>query len=82
MNRIRVGWLKWRTTQGVLFGTPRLKEKLYRRVIKPVMLYDSECWVKIWMQWKWESLDRWVIEMKIWIESNKNENILGRTNKR
>jgi hypothetical protein len=46
-HRIKVGWLKWRQTSGVLCD-PRmplkLKDKFYRTVIRPAMLYGVECW--------------------------------------
>jgi hypothetical protein len=46
-HRIKVGWLKWRQTSGVLCD-PRvpvkLKDKFYRTAIRPVILYGAECW--------------------------------------
>jgi hypothetical protein len=46
-HRIKVGWLKWRQTSGVLCD-PRvpvkLKGKFYRTAIRPDMLYGAECW--------------------------------------
>jgi hypothetical protein len=45
--KIKAGWLKWPQTSGVLCD-PRvplkLKGKFYRTAIRPVMLYDAECW--------------------------------------
>jgi hypothetical protein len=45
-HRIKADWLKWRQTSGVLCD-PRvplkLKGKLYRTTIRPVMLYGAEC---------------------------------------
>jgi hypothetical protein len=46
-HRIKTGWLKWHQVSGVLCD-PRvplkLKDKLYRTVIRPTMLYGAECW--------------------------------------
>jgi hypothetical protein len=46
-HRIKDGWLKWRQASGVLCD-PRvplkLKDKFYRTAIRPVMLYEAECW--------------------------------------
>jgi hypothetical protein len=46
-HRIKAGWLKWRQTSGVLCD-PRvllkLKDKFYRTVIRPTILYGAECW--------------------------------------
>jgi hypothetical protein len=46
-HRIKAGWLKWHQASGVLCD-PRvplkLKDKFYRTVIRPAMLYGAECW--------------------------------------
>jgi hypothetical protein len=46
-HRIKVDWLKWRQASGVLCD-PRvplkLKDKFYRTVIRPAMLYGAEYW--------------------------------------
>jgi hypothetical protein len=46
-HRIKADWLKWRQASGVLCD-PRvpvkLKDKFYRTVIRPAMLYGAECW--------------------------------------
>jgi hypothetical protein len=46
-HRIKADWLKWHQASGVLCD-PRvplkLKDKFYRSVIRPVMLYGAECW--------------------------------------
>jgi hypothetical protein len=46
-HRIKAGRLKWRQASGVLCD-PRvplkLKDKFYRAVIRPAMLYRAECW--------------------------------------
>jgi hypothetical protein len=46
-HRIKVGWLKGRQASDVL-SDPRvplkLKDKFYRTAIRPVMLYEAECW--------------------------------------
>lgn len=46
-HRIKAGWLKWRQATGVLCDRKipmKLKGKFYRTVIRPAMLYGSECW--------------------------------------
>ena len=43
-HKIQVGWLKWRRTTWVLCGHNILlwlKEKFYRTVVRPALLYDS-----------------------------------------
>jgi hypothetical protein len=46
-HRIKSGWLKWRHASDVLCD-PRvplkLKDKFYRIMIRPAMLYGAECW--------------------------------------
>jgi Reverse transcriptase (RNA-dependent DNA polymerase) len=44
---IRARWIKWRQTSGVLCDKKvpnKLKDKFYRTVIRPAMLYGVECW--------------------------------------
>ena len=46
-HRIRVGWKKWKSASGVLCDKRvplGLKGKVYRMVVRPVVLYGSECW--------------------------------------
>ena len=45
-HRIKVGWLKWRSASGILCARipAKLKGKFYRTVIRPTMLYGTECW--------------------------------------
>ena len=46
-QRIRVGWQKWKAASGVLCDKRvplDLKGKVYRMVVKPAVLYGSECW--------------------------------------
>ena len=46
-QRIKVGWQKWKQATGVLCDKRmpvRLKGKVYRAVVRPAILYDSECW--------------------------------------
>jgi hypothetical protein len=45
-HRIRVGWVKSRQASGVLCDKKvpnKLKDKFYKTVIRPAMLYDAEC---------------------------------------
>ncbi|KAJ8724185.1 hypothetical protein PYW07_008165 [Mythimna separata] len=46
-HRINGGWMKWRPVKGTTCD-PRmllkLKGKIYKYVIRPVILYGSECW--------------------------------------
>jgi hypothetical protein len=47
INRIKVGWMKWRSASGVLCDKRlpiKLKGKFYRTAIRPALLYGSECW--------------------------------------
>ncbi|KAI0489432.1 hypothetical protein KFK09_029275 [Dendrobium nobile] len=47
INRIQVGWLKWRNASGLLCdrNVPlKLKGKFYKMVVRPAMLYGAECW--------------------------------------
>ena len=46
-NKIKIGWVKWGRAFVVLCDRRiplRLKGKLYKIVVKPVMIYKSECW--------------------------------------
>jgi hypothetical protein len=46
-HRIKAGWLKWRQASDVLCDPKvslKLKDKLYRIVIRPAMLYGAEYW--------------------------------------
>jgi hypothetical protein len=46
-HRIRAGWIKWRQTSGIFCDkkvSNKLKDKFYRTTIRPVMIYDAECW--------------------------------------
>ena len=47
INRIQVGWLKWRNASGLLCDRKvplKLKGKFYKMVVRPAMLYGAECW--------------------------------------
>jgi hypothetical protein len=49
-HRIQTGWMKWRSLSGVLCDRRmpiKLKGKIYNTVIKPVLLYGSECWTRM-----------------------------------
>jgi hypothetical protein len=46
-HRINAGWLKWRGASGVLCDKRvplKVKGKYYRAMVRPAMLYGSECW--------------------------------------
>ena len=46
-RRIKAGWIKWRQASGILCDKrvpQKLKDKFYRMVIRPAMLYGAECW--------------------------------------
>ena len=45
--RMACGWLKWRECSGLLCDKKmplRLKGKIYRTVVRPALMYGSECW--------------------------------------
>ncbi|XP_013177567.1 PREDICTED: uncharacterized protein LOC106125025 [Papilio xuthus] len=46
-SRINAGWMKWRQVTGVTCD-PRmpmkLKGQIYKSIVRPVVLYGSECW--------------------------------------
>ena len=46
-GRINVAWSRWRDLSGVIYDKKvpvKLKSKLYKRVVRPAMVYGSECW--------------------------------------
>ena len=46
-HRIKAGWMKWRQASGILCDKrvpQKLKGKFYRMTIRPIMLYEAECW--------------------------------------
>ena len=46
-GRINAAWMKWRESTGILCDrrcSRALKGKVYRTVVRPAMLYGSECW--------------------------------------
>ncbi|XP_018631867.2 uncharacterized protein [Nicotiana tomentosiformis] len=46
-HRIGAGWMKWRLTSNVLYDKNmplRLKGKFYKVAVRPIMLYEAECW--------------------------------------
>src|SRR6185369_13194319 len=47
MSKIQAGWLKWRSSKGVLCHRKvpmKLKGKFYAAAVRPAMKYSSECW--------------------------------------
>lgn len=48
--RMASGWLKWRECSGVLCDKKmpmQLRGKVYRSVVRPALLYGSECWAPL-----------------------------------
>jgi hypothetical protein len=46
-HRIKASWLKWRQASDVLCNPMvplKLKDKFYRTMIRPTILYGAECW--------------------------------------
>ena len=46
-NRFRLAWMKWKQLTGVLCDKKvpiKLKDKVYKTVIKPTMTHGAECW--------------------------------------
>lgn len=46
-HRVSVGWMKFQENSGILCDKkfmPKLKGRLYTTVIRPALLYGSECW--------------------------------------
>lgn len=46
-HRIKAGWMKWKMTSGVLCDKRmpiKLKAKCYKTIVRPTMLYGTECW--------------------------------------
>jgi hypothetical protein len=46
-HRIKVEWMKWCQASGIPYDKrvpQKLKGKYYRTMIRPAMLYGTECW--------------------------------------
>ena len=46
-NRVKLAWMKWKQLTGVLCDKKvpiKLKDKVYKTVIKPTMTYGADCW--------------------------------------
>ena len=46
-NRIRIGWMKWKEVSGVMCDRKmpvKLKDKVFKTIIRPAMTYGSQCW--------------------------------------
>ena len=46
-NRVKAAWAKWREVAGVMCDKKmpiKLKDKIYKTIVKPAMIYGSECW--------------------------------------
>ena len=83
-GRIKVAWSRWRDLSGVIYDKKvpmKLKSKLYKTVVRAVMVYGSECWALR----KQEEQRLHTTEMKMlrWSQGNtrkdriKNETIRG-----
>src|SRR3984885_572296 len=81
-NRIKIAWQKWRELTGVLCDTKmpiRLKGKIYKTMIRPVMLYGAEAWAMT--RREEEILERAEMKMLRWMlgislrEKKRNEYI-------
>ena len=47
INRVKIAWMKWKQLTGVLCDKKvpiKLKDKVYKTVIKPTTTYGAECW--------------------------------------
>ena len=46
-NRVKLAWMKWKQLTGVLCDKKvpiKLKDMVYKTIIKPTMAYGAECW--------------------------------------
>ena len=46
-SRVKLAWMKWKQLTGVLCDKKvpiKLKDKVYKTVIKPTMPHGAECW--------------------------------------
>ena len=46
-NRVKVAWATWREVSGVVCDKKmpiKLKDKIYKTIVKPAVIYGSKCW--------------------------------------
>ena len=83
-GRIKVAWSRWRGLSGVIYDKKvpvKLKSKQYKTVVRPAMVYGSECWVL--RKQEEQRLHTTEMKMLMWSQGNtrkdsiKNETIRG-----
>ncbi|XP_047480601.1 uncharacterized protein LOC125033262 [Penaeus chinensis] len=84
-GRVKAAWAKWREVSAVMCDKKlpaKLKSKMYKTVIRPVLLYGAETWA---LRKKEESLLqrteirmlRWMLEISL-REQKTNEEVLAK----
>ena len=83
-GRIKVAWSRWRDLSGVICDKKvlvKLKSKLYKTVVRPAMLYESDCWAP--RKQEEQRLHTTEMKMLMWSQGKtrkdriKNETIRG-----